>query len=58
MSARAMKQKAAGAIVNGYSKDTSGILKLSFPTFSEKVVANAKENGMTASAAFEKYGVM
>lgn len=24
----------------------------------EKVVANAKENGMTASAAFEKYGVM
>lgn len=120
MSARAMKQKAAGAIVDGYSRDTRGILNLGFPTFSyggyaqdqgprgkviayripiemqgvtinpgdilfgdldgicvipkerekeiiaaalekvsaEKVVANEIENGMAASMAFEKYGVM
>lgn len=120
MSARAMKQKAAGAIVNGYSRDTKGILKLGFPAFSyggyaqdqgprgkviayripieiegvtiapgdilfgdldgvcviprdqekeiiqaalekasaEKVVAEAIENGMEASAAFQRYGVM
>jgi len=34
MSMRAMKLGAAGAIVDGYSRDTSGILKLGFPTFS------------------------
>ncbi len=34
MSTRAMKLDAAGAIVNGYSRDTRGILALQFPTFS------------------------
>jgi len=34
MSTRALKLGAAGAVVNGYSRDTSGILKLRFPTFS------------------------
>lgn len=34
MSARAICCKAAGAVVNGYSRDTSGILKLGFPCFS------------------------
>lgn len=34
MSARAMQCKAAGAIVNGYSRDTKGILALNFPCFS------------------------
>jgi regulator of RNase E activity RraA len=34
MSARAMRCGAAGAIVNGYSRDTHGILALDFPTFS------------------------
>ena len=34
MSARAMQCKAAGAIVNGYSRDTKGILTLNFPCFS------------------------
>lgn len=34
MSVRAMKQKAVGAVVNGMSRDTNGILKLNFPTFS------------------------
>lgn len=34
MSTRAMKLGAAGAVVDGYSRDTSGILKLNFPTFS------------------------
>lgn len=34
MSTRAMKLGAAGAVVDGYSRDTSGILKLGFPTFS------------------------
>jgi hypothetical protein len=34
MSARARKLGAAGAVVDGYSRDTPGILKLSFPTFS------------------------
>lgn len=34
MSARAIKCGAAGAVVNGYSRDTSGILKLNFPCFS------------------------
>ena len=34
MSTRAMKLKAAGAVVNGYSRDTNEILHLNFPTFS------------------------
>ncbi|MBS0028994.1 RraA family protein [Chitinophaga sp. 22321] len=120
MSTRAMKLGAAGAVVNGYSRDTRGILKLQFPTFSygryaqdqgprgkvldfripiemngviiqpgdivlgdmdgacivpqhaeqdvfrlalekvrgEKIVQREIENGMSASAAFEKYGIM
>ncbi len=34
MSARALCCKAAGAVVNGYSRDTKGILALDFPCFS------------------------
>lgn len=34
MSARAMQCGAAGAVVNGYSRDTRGILALGFPCFS------------------------
>lgn len=34
MSTRAMKLGAAGAVIDGYSRDTTGILKLDFPTFS------------------------
>lgn len=34
MSTRAMQLKAAGAVLNGYSRDTKGILQLGFPTFS------------------------
>lgn len=34
MSARAIACKAAGAVVNGYSRDTTGILALDFPCFS------------------------
>jgi len=34
MSARAIACKAAGAVVNGYSRDTKGILALDFPCFS------------------------
>lgn len=34
MSTRARILGAAGAVVNGYSRDTKGILKLNFPTFS------------------------
>lgn len=34
MSARAIACKAAGAVVNGYSRDTNGILVLNFPCFS------------------------
>ena len=34
MSTRAMKLGAAGVVVNGYSRDTRGILQLGFPTFS------------------------
>jgi regulator of RNase E activity RraA len=33
MSTRAMKLKAAGAVLNGYSRDTNEILSLDFPTF-------------------------
>ena len=34
MSARAIQCKAGGAVVNGYSRDTKGILELNFPCFS------------------------
>ncbi len=34
MSTRAMHLKAAGAVLDGYHRDTRGILKLNFPTFS------------------------
>jgi regulator of RNase E activity RraA len=34
MSVRAMKCGAAGAVVDGYSRDTRGVLALAFPTFS------------------------
>jgi len=34
MSVRAMKCGAAGAVVDGYSRDTRGVLALGFPTFS------------------------
>lgn len=34
MSTRALKLGAAGAVVDGYSRDTRGILTLGFPTFS------------------------
>ncbi|GHV29485.1 demethylmenaquinone methyltransferase [Bacteroidia bacterium] len=34
MSARAIRCQAAGAVVNGYSRDTKGILALNFPCFS------------------------
>ncbi len=34
MSTRAMKLEAAGAVVNGYSRDTNEILRLNYPTFS------------------------
>jgi len=34
MSTRALKLKAAGALVNGYSRDTNEVEKLGFPTFS------------------------
>lgn len=34
MSTRAMKLGAAGAVVDGYSRDTNGILNVNFPTFS------------------------
>jgi len=34
MSTRAMKLGAAGAVLDGYSRDTRGIYRLNFPTFS------------------------
>lgn len=34
MSVRATKLQAAGAVLDGYSRDTNGILALNFPTFS------------------------
>jgi regulator of RNase E activity RraA len=34
MSTRAMKLGASGAVLEGYSRDTTGILRLNFPTFS------------------------
>lgn len=39
MSTRAMHLRATGAVVNGYSRDTNGILKLKFPTFSRGTYA-------------------
>jgi regulator of RNase E activity RraA len=33
MSTRAIQLKAAGAVVNGYTRDTRGVLALDFPTF-------------------------
>lgn len=33
MSTRALKLKAAGAVLNGYSRDTNEVLRLNFPTF-------------------------
>ena len=120
MSTRAMKLGAAGAVLNGYSRDSDGIMRLGFPTFSwgryaqdqgprgkvidfrltvevdgvriapgdiifgdsegvcvtpqeameetfalavekargEKLVKQAIENGMSASEAFRKFGIM
>lgn len=120
MSTRALKLGATGAVLNGYSRDTRAVLKLSFPTFSwgsygqdsgprykvidfrirveiggvlikpgdilfgdldgvlavpkeaeqevfskalekargEKLVKKALEEGSSAAAAFEKYGIM
>lgn len=34
MSTRALSLKSAGAVLDGYSRDTHGILQLNFPTFS------------------------
>ena len=42
MSARAIQCKASGAIVNGYSRDTNGILALDFPCFSYGPYAQAQ----------------
>lgn len=39
MSTRALKLGAAGAVVDGYSRDTNGILRLGFPTFSSGTYA-------------------
>jgi len=39
MSTRAIKLGAAGAVLDGYSRDTRGILRLSFPTFSRGTYA-------------------
>ncbi len=39
MSIRAMKLKAAGAVVNGYSRDTNEVERLNFPTFSKGTYA-------------------
>jgi len=34
MTTRALKLKAAGAVLNGFSRDTNEVLRLNFPTFS------------------------
>ena len=36
MTTRALKLGAAGAVVDGYHRDTRGILDLGFPTFSPR----------------------
>lgn len=43
MSTRAIKLKAAGAVVNGMSRDTNEILRLAFPTFSTGTYAQDQE---------------
>jgi regulator of RNase E activity RraA len=43
MSMRAMKLGAAGAVVNGYTRDTNEILRLGFPTFSVGTYAQDQE---------------
>lgn len=44
MSVRAIKLGAAGAVINGYSRDTNGILKLGFPTFTLGTYAQDQEH--------------
>jgi len=44
MSARAMKLGASGAVLDGYSRDTRGILRLNFPTFSHGPYAQDQAN--------------
>lgn len=44
MSTRALKLGAAGAVLHGYSRDTSGILRQGFPTFS--MGTYAQDQGM------------
>lgn len=44
MSVRAIKLGAAGAVINGYTRDTNGILKLGFPTFSLGTYAQDQEH--------------
>lgn len=39
MTTRALKLKAAGAILDGYSRDTNEVLNLNFPTFSQGTYA-------------------
>jgi regulator of RNase E activity RraA len=39
MSTRAIRLGAAGAVLDGYSRDTRGILRLGFPTFSHGTYA-------------------
>ena len=39
MSTRAIHLRSAGAVLNGYSRDTRGILRLAFPTFSKGAYA-------------------
>ena len=45
MSVRARQLGAAGAVVNGYSRDTAGVLRLNFPTFSWGRYAQDSEIG-------------
>lgn len=68
MSTRALKLGAAGAVLNGYSRDTPGILDLNFPTFSygryaqdqgpRGTVIDYRLKGMSAVEAFRTYGIM
>lgn len=44
MSTRAMKLGASGAVLDGYSRDTKGILRLKFPTFSHGPYAQDQAN--------------
>lgn len=39
MSIRALKLKSAGAVLNGFSRDTNEVLRLNFPTFSRGTYA-------------------